>query len=115
MNESVVLDERALAKLSDKFDEGFKQEMLRLFFEYVPVKLAEAKGAGQRGDLAGVKAGTHPIKSSANKVGAVAVWKLAGRIEELADQGNPDAVRLLPDLEQAYSQVSVLLRQHVKG
>jgi HPt (histidine-containing phosphotransfer) domain-containing protein len=115
MSDTTILDASVLAKLRDLFDEQFQQEMVRLFFEYVPVKLAEAKTASQRGDLPGVKAAAHTIKSSANKVGAVAVTKLAAQIEELAAQGNPEALRLVSELDAACTQVYPLLLQHVKS
>jgi HPt (histidine-containing phosphotransfer) domain-containing protein len=115
MRGAVALDAKKLAGLRELGGEEFAQEMVRLFFQYIPGKLAEAREAGRRGDLAGVQNAAHPIKSSATKVGAVALGRLAARIERLAAERKVGAIRLLGELEAAYEQVCPLLRQQLKG
>ena len=115
MSGSASFNPAAFVKLRELGGDEFARRMVELFFQYVPEKLAEAKSAGQRGDLDAVHKASHPIKSSARQVGASAVAELAARIEKLASENNGEAITLLGELESAYEQVSAQLRQQVQG
>ncbi len=103
-------DEQALAKLLKIGGPKFAGNMVDLFLDYAPTKLAEALAAEAKGDYPSVEDAVHPLKISASHVGAQAVRALAVEIEQLARA--EERARLperLVALELAMSEVKPLL------
>lgn len=116
MKEETCLDLATLEKLRNLGGAEFVTKMINLFFEYVPVKISEARTAGLAGDLLGVQRAVHPIKSSAGNVGARHVRCIASQIEQLALEKKEESIpSLLRDLDEAYSQAKTHLEQHRNG
>ena len=112
MNETRNLDPAALERLHRLGGEVFVGKMIELFVEYAGGKVAAARQAQVAGDLGGVQVAVHPIKSSAGNVGACRVQELAQQIEQLAKQGQGDALPgLIGELEAAFDAVKVALTQ----
>ena len=105
-----ALDVAAIAKLRQLGGEKFAGDMIALFFEYAPQRLAAALAAAQAGDLAALQKAVHPLKSSAGQIGARRVQDLAAQIEKLATEKQTERIGLLlRQLEEAISQVKPLL------
>lgn len=100
------LDEEALAKLLRIGGPKFAGNMVDLFLDFAPTKLAAAVAAERKGDWQGVEDAMHPLRTCANHVGAQAVRSLAVEIEDLAHAGDSAAIALrLAALERAISEV----------
>ena len=112
MNAEPCMDVAAIEKLIQIGGKEFASKMIDLFLSYVPEKLAEARAAGQTGDLFRVQKAVHPIKSSAANVGARLMQDLAARLEQLAmDRRSESVPELLDELDAAYAQVRSRLEQ----
>ena len=106
MHPQPSFDEQALAKLLKLGGPKFAGNMVDLFLDYAPTKLAEALAAEAKGDYAGVADAVHPLKTSASHVGAGAVRGLAVEIEHLARADERARIpELLAALERALSEV----------
>jgi len=112
MNETRSLDPAALERLHRLGGEVFVGKMIELFVDYAGGKVAAARQAQVAGNWGGVQEAVHPIKSSAGNVGACRVQELAQQIEQLAKQGQEDALpALIGELEMAFDAVKVELTQ----
>ena len=112
MNPEPCLDTATIEKLMKIGGKAFVIQMIDLFVNYIPKKLAEARAAEQSGDLLAVKQAVHPIKSGAGHIGAGPMADLAARIEQLAsDQRAEPVAGLLAELDAAYVQVKSRLEQ----
>ncbi|MFZ4397732.1 MAG: Hpt domain-containing protein [Kiritimatiellia bacterium] len=112
MDTEPCVDPASLDTLAQMGGKAFAAEMIDLFLNYAPQKLAEARAAEQSGDLLGVKKAVHPIKSSAGYIGARPMQALAARIEQLAgDQSRESIGAMLTELEATYVQVKSRLEQ----
>lgn len=110
------LDEEALAKLLRIGGPKFAGNMVDLFLDFAPTKLAAAVAAERKGDWQGVEDAMHPLRTCANHVGALAVRTLAVEIEDLAHTGAGAAVTSrLAALEQALSDVKPRLLERRAG
>ena len=115
MTSETFLDPVALEKLHDLGGQKFVGDMIGLFLDFAPKKIAEARVAGQAGDWLGVEKAVHPLKSCAAGVGAVALQALAVSIERLAKEKNAETIpALLLDLEAAAARVRPLLEAEQK-
>jgi HPt (histidine-containing phosphotransfer) domain-containing protein len=112
MSDESGLDKAAIARLRKLGGEKFLGDMIELFFQYAPQRLAAARAGAQAGDLGAVEKAVHPLKSSAGQIGALRVQDLAMQIEKLAMNKQADAIQpLLPQLEEAITQVGPLLER----
>ena len=104
------LDDEALTRLLRIGGPKFAGNMVEIFLDYAPTKLAEALVAEAKGDYTGVEDAMHPLKTSASHVGALTVRWLAVEIERLAHAGERARIpELLSDLERAMRDVRPLL------
>lgn len=100
------LDEEALAKLLRVGGPKFAGNMVDLFLDFAPTKLAAAQAAERKGDWQGVEDAMHPLRTCAGHVGALAVRTLAVEIEDLAHVGDGAAIsERLTALERALAEV----------
>jgi len=107
MNDDTGLDASALEKLRKIGGGAFAAEMVKIYFEHVPSRLAAAREAMSSGDLHAVAAAVHALKSTANHVGARRVHEIARQVEVLAraKEGEP-VPELLDELEAAHRSAS---------
>jgi|GEM_PF-2214794 len=106
------LDEEALAKLLRIGGPKFAVNMVDLFLDFAPTKLAAAMAAERKGDWQGVEDAMHPLRTCAGHVGALAVRTLAVEIEDLAHVGDGAAIsERLTALERALAKVKPLLEE----
>lgn len=104
------LDEEALAKLLRIGGPKFAGNMVDLFLDFAPTKLAAAMAAERKGDWQGVEDAMHPLRTCAGHVGAAAVRTLAVEIEDLAHASDSVAVAArLAALERALAEVKPVL------
>jgi two-component system sensor histidine kinase/response regulator len=112
MSDENSLDTAAIARLRKLGGDKFVGDMIDLFFQYAPQRLAAARAAAEAGDLQALDRAVHPLKSSAGQIGARRVEDLATQIERLAMDKQADTIRpLLPKLEEAITQVKPLLER----
>lgn len=105
------LDEEALAKLLRIGGPKFAGNMVDLFLDFAPTKLAAGLAAERKGDWQGVEDAMHPLKTCAGHVGASTVRTLAVEIEKLARAGDSAAIALrLAALERAMAEVKPVLQ-----
>lgn len=113
MSDSQNLDPAALGRLQRLGGDAFVCKMIDLFLDYAARKISEARAAQTAGDFTGVEKAVHPLKSSAANVGATHVQELAARLEDLARQGQAEAVAVsLGGLELAFAAVKPDLERH---
>lgn len=111
MSAEACLDPLALDKLDKLGGAVFVLEMIDLFFDYAPTRLAAAEEALQAGNLAGVEHAVHPLKTSSGHIGACRVHRLAMQIEELTRARQGETIpALLAELEAAYLEAKPLLQ-----
>jgi CheY-like chemotaxis protein len=111
-SESQHLDPAALQRLQRLGDDAFVCKMIDLFLDYAARKITEARAAQAAGNFTGVEKAVHPLKSSAGNVGARRVQELALRLEDLARQGQAEALAVsLGELERALAVVKPELEQ----
>ena len=83
---------RGLRQLADG-NSGFLGELLALYIEDVPGRIATIEAAIANGDPAGVAASAHALKSSSGSVGALRVRQIAAELEDLGTAGDLTDVR----------------------
>ena len=116
MAELQDLNEDAIEKLRKIGGEKFVDEMLGLFLEHVPGKVAAAVAGASAGDFAVVEAAVHSVKSSAGNIGAERVFDIASRIELLeASEVEKSLPPLIIELEGAFSRLLGILEKVKKG
>jgi two-component system, sensor histidine kinase and response regulator len=77
--------ERALARLDN--DWSFLQEIVRLFLDDCPARLAEIREAMARGDTAGLHRAAHTLKGALSNLEATTAREAAANLEALAKDG----------------------------
>lgn len=101
-----VMDPAALERLNRIGGQEFLVEMLELFLEHAPQRLATAHEAFDTGDLETVYRAAHSLKSTAANVGAARLQALAAELEERAAAGDAtSAGPLLEELNRRYERV----------
>ncbi len=109
-----ILDHEAIANLRSLGDEGddtFLREILTIYLEDVPQRLADLKSALARGEQPFFTRSAHTIKGSSANVGAREMKHLAEKLEQRS-KVEPIAT-LAPqvvELEQAFARIEVDLR-----
>lgn len=112
MSESQNLDPAALQRLQRLGDNAFVCRMIDLFLDYAPKKIGDARAAQAAGNFVGVENAVHPLKSSAGNIGACRILELARRLEDLAQQGQAEALAVsLRELELAFTAVKPALEE----
>jgi HPt (histidine-containing phosphotransfer) domain-containing protein len=98
--EAVAFDEGALLRRVDG-DTGLMSDVIRLFLEDCPVRLAAIKDAVTRRHPDDLRAAAHALKGSAGNLSATSLFHAADVLERLAAEGRMDAS------EAAWRQLSV--------
>ena len=92
-----AIDPAAIERLRKLGGPAFVAEMIDLFGQYVPGRLAAARDALKSGDLPALAKAVHPLKSSAGNVGARRMLDLARQIEGEAASGAAAGLPALMD------------------
>lgn len=101
-----VMDPSALERLNRIGGQHFLVEMVELFLEHAPQRLATANEALAGGDLKTVYRAAHSLKSTAANVGAARLQALAAELEECAAAGDAaTAGPMLEELNRRYERV----------
>jgi HPt (histidine-containing phosphotransfer) domain-containing protein len=96
--------------LGDEGDDTFLREIISIYLEDVPLRLADLKQARAAGDRAFYTRSAHTIKGSSSNVGAVEVRALA---ENLEHRSRAEAIESLDalsgELEAAFQRARAAL------
>jgi HPt (histidine-containing phosphotransfer) domain-containing protein len=111
MSVVVELDSKAWEKLEKTGGPQLIRELIDIYLQYIPGKLAEARAGLQADKLEDVQWAAHPIKSSSNNLGITIMRVLAEKIENLAmeKQNAATIAPLLAELEDAFARTKLLL------
>jgi HPt (histidine-containing phosphotransfer) domain-containing protein len=116
MTDAEVLDREALERLREWGGERLLSQMVRLFIENSPVRMAQIRTGLRDGGLKETEMGAHSLKSSAANVGAQTLRALAADMEKAASGGDRSAVEAgLPNLEDAFAKAISALEAVEKG
>ena len=108
------LDPDAIANLralGDDGDDTFLKEIIGIYLEDTPLRLADIRSAAATGDRALYTRAVHTIKGSSSNVGAHLVRGLAERLEQRSkSEPHSDLDPLRLELEQAFERAAAALR-----
>jgi HPt (histidine-containing phosphotransfer) domain-containing protein len=100
-----------LRALGDEGDDSFLKEIIGIYLEDTPLRIADLRAAAARGDTALYTRSAHTIKGSSSNVGAMAVRALAERLEHRSETEAHAALDpVLAELEAAFGRAAVALR-----
>ena len=112
MNDDLRFDENALLRLQRTVGDKVLGEVLDLYFDCMPKRVAALRDGMREGDLDAAARALHDMKSSAGMVGACGVQGLAQEMERLARAGDAPAVEARLDrLETALADADGAVRQ----
>ena len=104
------LDATAFERLRRLGGDKLLVQMIDIFLDFVPKKIAQALDGEKTDHLPGIEQGAHAIKSSAAHVGARRLQDLAIEIERLAKERRSEPLpALLSDLESEFARVRTAL------
>jgi HPt (histidine-containing phosphotransfer) domain-containing protein len=110
-----ILDPEAvenLRALSPDDSDAFLKEILGIFLEDTPVRLAELQSSRESGDIAVFTRAAHSIKGSSSNVGAGELRDAAQKLEHHAkQQGIAGTEALLAAVMSAYARLEPELRK----
>ncbi|NJD18711.1 MAG: Hpt domain-containing protein [Gemmatimonadetes bacterium] len=116
MTDPDVLEPSALDRLKEWGGEKLLGQMIRLFLENAPGRMAQIRAGAQGGDIKEAEKGAHSLKTSAATEGAPHVRSIAADMARAAAGGDKAAVlALLPSLESAFSRAIAALESVEKG
>jgi HPt (histidine-containing phosphotransfer) domain-containing protein len=104
--DGVVLEQAALDRLLRIGGQGFLVEMITLFLEHAPARVAAAREGLAGGDLQVVYRSAHSLKSTAGNLGARALQAAAEQLESRAAAKDMAAIPpLLDEMARRYDEV----------
>lgn len=116
MSQQDCIDPKALDRLRDLGGAPFLVQMINLFLDFTPKKLAEARSAELAGEITGIQKAIHPLRSSGGNIGCQRMAELAVRVEQLVRDGKTEELpSVLRDLESVYEEVKVRLEAERKA
>jgi HPt (histidine-containing phosphotransfer) domain-containing protein len=106
----------AIQRLLEAGGPALLKQMIGLFLQNTPLRIAAAVAGEKAGDWLAVERAAHSMKSSAGYLGFPGLSEQAARIEELAVQRRGDEIRpLIQELSDAFPAVGELLRKMAEG
>lgn len=106
----------ALRSLSPDTDGSFLRELIEIYLQDTPARLAELEAALARGDAPVASRAAHTIKGSSSNFGAANLAHLAQQIELLCKAGNcADSAPLMAGFKAEYALVARALTQIMQG
>ena len=100
MEEPVILDQAVISglrKLTPPGEPDVLAEVLKLFLEEVPPRIARLRNAWQAGNIQEVHRAAHSLKGSAGNIGARRLYDACSRLDERGKAGDLAAVAPLVD------------------
>lgn len=115
MPDTQILDPDAiesLRALSPDADASFLRELVEIYLQDTPERLAELEAALAKGDARTMMRAAHTIKGSSSNFGAKKLAQIALEIELHGKAGNcSPAIPVLPGLKAEYALVAQALKQ----
>jgi HPt (histidine-containing phosphotransfer) domain-containing protein len=115
MADTAAIDPTAINNLKElnPGDDGeFLKEIIMIYLEDTPKRIAELKASLAAGDTSAFTRAAHTIKGSSSNVGAVALKAVAERMESISKrQGPAAAAALVADCESEFARASAELRE----
>jgi HPt (histidine-containing phosphotransfer) domain-containing protein len=106
----------SLRSLSPDADGAFLRELIEIFLQDTPERMAELEAALAKGDAPALMRAAHSIKGSSSNFGATKFAHLAHAIELHAKAANCTAATpVLPALKSEYALVAQALKQIING
>lgn len=116
MSDSPVLDESALDRLREWGGDKLMGQMIKLFLENAPTRMAQIRAGAAGADVSDAEKGAHSLKSSAANVGALTLRSIAADVERAAGAGDTNQVNeLLPSMEAAFAEAIAALETVNRG
>lgn len=101
-----------LRSLSPDDGDVFLKEILTIFIDDTPVRIAELHNSKAAGNTAGFVRAVHSIKGSSSNVGASELRAIAERLESQArNQGLSEVEAQIAELEAAFLRVQEALKK----
>ena len=102
----------SLRQLASPGDPDVLAEILNLFLEDVPRRIALVRAACAGGDAAELYRAAHSLKGSAGNVGAHPLFEICRELDDKGRAGDlTDVKRLADALDAEYARVEVAIRQ----
>ncbi len=97
----------------DDEDQSMTREVVGLFLSDAPQRVEDIASAIAANDAEALSRAAHALKGAASNVGAVAIQKLCGSLEEVAKAASvpPDAANQLLQLRRFWTQTQAMLRE----
>lgn len=112
MPDSSILDRDALARLKRNSTDKLLMEIIGIFLEATPKRVADARADAQAHRWEGVRFAAHTLKSSAAYVGAMEVQSVAATIETfVTEEKFVEIPALVAELDAAWERVRPLLEE----
>jgi len=108
MPEPLVIDPQTvenLRQLNPGDHDEFLREIVGIYFEDTPRRIAELEESLAAGDQAKFTRAAHSVKGSSANVGAMAVRAVAEQIEHKSKQALPEAAAMIPALKAEFARV----------
>ena len=119
MSNGVSIDPEAienLRALSPDDGDVFLKDIVGIFIEDTPARIAELRQALADGDAVGFTRAAHSIKGSSSNLGAIALRDIAAELEHKSRLGGlGDLEPLIQDLETAYLTAKETLEKIVSS
>jgi HPt (histidine-containing phosphotransfer) domain-containing protein len=114
--EAPSFDPAALDRLKRFGGPKLLGEMIALFLDAAPERIAAARRGSDAGDAAAAELALHSLKSSSAQLGAMRMQRLSEQGEQLArDRSLTTVGALVRDLEQEFVQVKHWLERAQQG
>ena len=114
MLDPAVIDN--LRQLTPAGEPDVLAEVLELFLEDVPRRIARIRGAYAARDAAELYKAAHSLKGSAGNIGAQALFEVCRQLDDKGRAGDlADATRLVDALDAEFKRVEVAIRQLLAG
>jgi len=118
MSSPPALDPTVIASLRQLTPPGepdVLQEVLQLFLDDVPARIARLRGAWETGNAPEVQRAAHSLKGSAGNIGANALLAVCRDLDEQSRAGDlSNAAALVASLEAEFGRVEAEIRELIK-
>ena len=104
------IDPAAVARLQRIGGVKLARDLITMYLDLGPERIAAMRAAVSAGDAAGVERSAHTMKSTAGNLGAVQLQQTAQQMETMAAEGEID-VAIAQKLEAQYDQTMAALRR----
>ena len=115
MSQSPVIDSEAienLRALSPDDGDVFLKEILGIFIEDTPGRIAELHSSRASGNLPSFTRAAHSIKGSSSNVGAIELKAIAEKLEQQSkQQGFANTESLVAEIESAFARARECLQK----